>query len=102
VGPRAVLDAVVKRKFPTPAGNRTLELRLSARILVAIPTELSRFILFKLHKVRNYFPYGSAYFIEPYVCFADTSPLIFLQIYFPTHIALLNRKSAELTNEWCP
>jgi hypothetical protein len=25
VGPRAVLDAVVKRKIPSPAGNRTLE-----------------------------------------------------------------------------
>jgi hypothetical protein len=27
VGPRAVLDAVVKRKIPSPAGNRTLEPR---------------------------------------------------------------------------
>jgi hypothetical protein len=25
VGPRAGLDAVVKRKIPSPAGNRTLE-----------------------------------------------------------------------------
>jgi hypothetical protein len=25
VGPRAVLDVVVKEKFPAPAGNRTLE-----------------------------------------------------------------------------
>jgi hypothetical protein len=30
VGPRAVLDAVVTRKIPTPARNRTLELRPSS------------------------------------------------------------------------
>jgi hypothetical protein len=30
VGPRAVLDTVVKRKIPSPAGNRTLELRSSS------------------------------------------------------------------------
>jgi hypothetical protein len=30
VGPRAVLGAVVKRKIPSPAGNRTLEPRSSS------------------------------------------------------------------------
>jgi hypothetical protein len=30
VGPRAVLDAVVKRKIPIPTGNRTLEPRSSS------------------------------------------------------------------------
>jgi hypothetical protein len=30
VGPRAVLDAVVKKKFQAPAGNLTLELRSSS------------------------------------------------------------------------
>jgi hypothetical protein len=30
VGPRAVLDAVVKRKIPSPPGNRTLESRSSS------------------------------------------------------------------------
>jgi hypothetical protein len=30
VGPRAVLDAVVREKFPAPAGNRTLEPRSSS------------------------------------------------------------------------
>jgi hypothetical protein len=44
VGPRAVLDAVVKRKFPAPTGNRTLEPRTYSPYLTAIPTELSRFI----------------------------------------------------------
>jgi hypothetical protein len=43
VGPRAVLDAVVKRKIPSPsARNLTLEPDRPARSLVATPTELSR------------------------------------------------------------
>jgi hypothetical protein len=43
VGPRAVLDAV-KKKFPAPAGNRTLEPRSSSLQLSTIPTELSRLV----------------------------------------------------------
>jgi hypothetical protein len=41
VGRRAVPDAVVKRKFPAVAGNRTLEPRSSSPYPSAIPTELS-------------------------------------------------------------
>jgi len=37
VGPRAVLEAVVNKKFPAPAGNRTLEPRSSSPYLSAIP-----------------------------------------------------------------
>jgi hypothetical protein len=44
VGSRAVLDAVVKRKSPSPAGNRTLEPRSSSPWPSAIPTELSRIL----------------------------------------------------------
>jgi hypothetical protein len=41
VGPRAVLDAVVKRKIPSPpVRNRTLERRSSSPEPSAIPTEL--------------------------------------------------------------
>jgi hypothetical protein len=38
--PRDVLDAVVRRKFPAPAGNRTLEPRSTS----ANPIELSRLL----------------------------------------------------------
>jgi hypothetical protein len=40
VGPRAGLDAVMKKKIPSPAENRTLEPQSSS----AIPTELSRIL----------------------------------------------------------
>jgi len=42
VGPRALMDTVVKRKIPIPAGNRILEPRLSSSYPGVIPTELSR------------------------------------------------------------
>jgi hypothetical protein len=45
MGPRAVLDAVVKRKIPSPAENRTLEPRSSIPQPSAIPTELSRLLI---------------------------------------------------------
>jgi hypothetical protein len=42
VGPRAVVEAVVKRKFPAPAENRNLEPESSSPYPRTIPTELSR------------------------------------------------------------
>jgi hypothetical protein len=42
VDPKARLDAVMKVKFPPPAGNRTPIIRSSSLQPVAIPTELSR------------------------------------------------------------
>jgi hypothetical protein len=64
VGPRAVLDAVVKRKMPSPPPPAGLEPKnpdRPARSLVAIPTELSRLFgthcaisfMYKLVSVRH-------------------------------------------------
>jgi hypothetical protein len=39
VGPRAVLNVGLKRKIPSPAGNRTLELRLSSQQISALLLE---------------------------------------------------------------
>jgi hypothetical protein len=53
VGPRAILDAVVKRKIPSPPGIEPQNPDCPVRSLVAIPTELSR-----LSKVVRRLPNG--------------------------------------------
>jgi hypothetical protein len=49
VGSRAFLDAVAKRKIPSPAENRTLEPRSSSPQCSAIPTEL-----FEDYKLKSF------------------------------------------------
>jgi hypothetical protein len=44
VGSRAVLEAVAKRKIPSPAGNRTLEPRSSSPQPSAMPTTVSNVV----------------------------------------------------------
>jgi hypothetical protein len=41
VGPRAGMDAVAKRKIPSPSGNRTPGPQSSSAYPLALPTELS-------------------------------------------------------------
>jgi hypothetical protein len=50
VGPLAVLDAVSKRKIPSPCRQSNSNPDHPARCLVAIPTKLSLFCLDKLLK----------------------------------------------------
>jgi hypothetical protein len=53
VGPRAVLDAMVKKIPSPPPGNRTLEPRSSSPQPSAIPTELSRLLLQYVYRYKS-------------------------------------------------
>jgi hypothetical protein len=85
VGPRAVLDAVVKRKFPAPSGNRILEHRSSSPQPSAIPTELSwLFIIIISHtltKVEKCTPLEYTFFLNALFVILNIS-LALLSIYY--------------------
>jgi hypothetical protein len=76
VEPRAILDAVVKRKIPSPHGNRTLEPRSSSPLICAY--FMSNLFMLSL----QYFEKSICLWFRPFVSVLSVLLLLHLSVCF--------------------